>query len=67
MRSLTTLCLFLFFHATHADAAETKPMNIVVLFADDWRHDTLSLRMKKTREGIAGIGDSILLNAIKST
>ncbi len=26
---------------THAAATETKPLNIVVLYADDWRHDTL--------------------------
>lgn len=27
--------------ALSASAAETKPLNIVVLYADDWRHDTL--------------------------
>ncbi len=27
--------------AEWASAAETKPLNVVVLYADDWRHDTL--------------------------
>jgi arylsulfatase A-like enzyme len=35
------LSLFLVRWVGQCDAAETKPMNIVVLFADDWRHDTL--------------------------
>lgn len=33
---------FLICHATQISAAD-KPMNIVVLYADDWRHDTLGV------------------------
>jgi len=45
-----SICLFVFLAATGAlqvacatteDAAAEKPLNILVLYADDWRHDTL--------------------------
>ncbi|WP_414660329.1 sulfatase family protein [Horticoccus sp. 23ND18S-11] len=38
---LTALVAFLAVLALRATGAETKPLNIVVLYADDWRHDTL--------------------------
>ena len=41
MRFLAVFGVIFFNLFGHVDAAETKPMNIVVLFADDWRHDTL--------------------------
>lgn len=30
---------------SRAAAVETQPLNIVVLFADDWRHDTLAFSL----------------------
>ncbi|MGJ8724524.1 MAG: sulfatase family protein [Roseibacillus sp.] len=42
MKTLLTISLLAF--TTHGlFAAPEKPMNIVVLFADDWRHDTLGV------------------------
>ena len=41
MKLQALLFLFLFVFACDALGAEPKPMNVVVLFADDWRHDTL--------------------------
>ena len=41
MKFMLTLALVLFYWVGQRVSAETKPMNIVVLFADDWRYDTL--------------------------
>lgn len=41
MKLVLALALVLFHCFGQSVSAETKPMNIVVLFADDWRHDTL--------------------------
>lgn len=41
MKLQALLFLFLFVFACDALGSEPKPMNVVVLFADDWRHDTL--------------------------
>ncbi len=43
VRSLSFFVFMLIcFHQHSSRAAEESPMNVVVLFADDWRHDTLS-------------------------
>lgn len=41
-RSLVLLCLLALTGAGHA-AASDEPMNILVLYADDWRYDTLGV------------------------
>ena len=41
MKTLTAFVLIVLHLAVSAFASEKTPMNIVVLFADDWRHDTL--------------------------
>jgi arylsulfatase len=40
-RSLLTFVALLVLLCAHTPAADTKPLNIVVLYADDWRFDTL--------------------------
>jgi arylsulfatase len=40
MKTLFTLAALLFFPSILSQAAD-KPLNIVILYADDWRHDTL--------------------------
>ena len=41
MKALSAFGFILFHLSVHGLAVEAQPMNIVVLYADDWRHDTL--------------------------
>jgi arylsulfatase A-like enzyme len=41
MKKLLLLSLLHIGPAHHAAAAADKPLNIIILYADDWRHDTL--------------------------
>lgn len=43
MRSLLSLSLFLLLPLSAAAAAPERPLNVVILYGDDWRHDTLGI------------------------
>ena len=43
MNSILRLLPALVLLVTHSACAAAKPMNILVLYADDWRHDTLGI------------------------
>ncbi len=43
MNGISSILPILALWATHSAVSAAKPMNIVVLYADDWRHDTLGV------------------------
>jgi len=42
LKLIMALFIVLAFHCPRAPAADAKPLNILLLYADDWRFDTLS-------------------------